>query len=357
MEILFITHDMYVGGAAKQLSLTAAGLLKRGHKVSLYTYVGDSLEHKINKGIRYIPELHPPQSRLKNLIQTPIHIHDLVRRERPDVVISWGTDAGGLTVLGCVGLPVKVVFSERLDPYNEKTINLRLMKFLCGFSDGGVFQTSMVREYYSRIKNSIVCPNPIDPNLNIKEITPIKDRKCEISWVGRMINVHKRMDVAVRAFELIHRKFPEYKLCFYGDGADLLSTKQLVSELGLNNSVIFHGTVKNVIDIVSKSRISLMTSDFEGIPNVIIESFAAGTPVVATDCSPGGARVLIKDSHNGFIVPIGDYSFMAQRVMELLTNDKLSEEFISRSQNKLLELNYNSILDSWNAFVLGMVKN
>lgn len=347
---------MYVGGAAKQLGLTAAGLVNRGHDVSLYTYVGESLEHKIDSRITYISESNPPKSRLSNLLFTPIHIHQLVKKKKPDVVISWGTDAGGLTVLGCMGLPVKVIFSERLDPYHEKTLNLRLMKVLCGFSDGGVFQTSMVKDYYRRIKKSIVCPNPTDPNLSIDSFLAIPDRKKEISWVGRMINVHKRMDVAVKAFSIVHRQYPEYVLSFYGDGPDLNATKGLVKEYGLEKSVLFHGMVNNAMDFVRKARISLMTSDFEGIPNVIIESFSAGTPVVSTDCSPGGARVLIQDSYNGFVVPVGDYKSLANRILNLLSDEKRSEEFILRSKEKMDSLDYNRILDEWNSFIISMVK-
>lgn len=346
---------MYVGGAAKQLGLTATGLINRGHEVSLYTYVGESLEHKIDSRITYIAESNPPRSRLANLFLTPIHIHQLVKNRKPDVVISWGTDAGGLTVLGCIGLSVSVVFSERLDPYHEKTINLRLMKYLCGYSDGGVFQTSMVKDYYSRIKNSIVCPNPIDPNFKIGSFLSISDRQKEIAWVGRMINVHKRMDVAVKAFSIVHSKYPEYVLSFYGDGPDIGATKALVNKLGLKESVVFYGTTNNVIEYVKKARLSLMTSDFEGIPNVIIESFAAGTPVVSTDCSPGGARVLIKDSYNGYIVPIGDYKSLANRVLDLLADDKQSEVFIVRSKDKINDLNYDKILDAWDAFIKSMV--
>lgn len=347
---------MYVGGAAKQLGLTAAGLIDRGHAVSLYTYIGSSLEHKIDPRISYIAEPIPPKSRLANLFVTPIHIRRIVKSRKPDVVISWGTDAGGLTVLGCIGLPVRVVFSERLDPYHEKTLNLRLMKILCGFSDGGVFQTSMVKDYYSRIKKSIVCPNPIDPNINNGTYLPISDRAKEISWVGRMINVHKRMDVAVKAFSIIHAQYPEYVLSFYGDGPDMNATRDLVSKYRLDNSVIFHGTTNNVMEFIRKARVSLMTSDFEGIPNVIIESFSAGTPVVSTDCSPGGARVLISDAYNGFVVPVGDYNSIANRVMNLISDDKLSETFIVRSKEKLENLNYDRILDEWNGFISTIVK-
>lgn len=356
MRILFIIHNMYVGGAAKQIGLTAAGLAERGHDVSIYTYVGESLETEIDSRITYIAEANPPKSRLSNLLFTPVHIHRIVKDRKPDVVVSWGTDAGGLTVLGCKGLPVKVVFSERLDPYHEKTLNLRLMKVLCGYSDGGVFQTNMVRNYYARIRKSVVCPNPIDPNLKIESFLPMSERKKEITWVGRMINVHKRMDVAVKAFSIIHSQYPEYVLSFYGDGPDIDATKALVKEYGLEKSVLFLGTVKNVIEYVKKSRVSLMTSDFEGIPNVIIESFAAGTPVVSTDCSPGGARVLIQDSYNGFIVPAGDYKALADKVLSLLSDDKHSEEFVTRSKDKLESLDYDRILDSWNDFILSMVK-
>lgn len=56
MKILFVIRDMFMGGAGKQLALTASSLVDRGHKVYLYTYVGASLEHRIDSRIIYIAE-------------------------------------------------------------------------------------------------------------------------------------------------------------------------------------------------------------------------------------------------------------------------------------------------------------
>ena len=94
MKILFVIRDMFMGGAGKQLALTASSLVDRGHKVYLYTYVGASLEHRIDSRIIYIAEKNVPTSKLKEYLFTPFHIHRVINQVKPDIAISWRANAG-----------------------------------------------------------------------------------------------------------------------------------------------------------------------------------------------------------------------------------------------------------------------
>ena len=91
---------MFMGGAGKQLALTASSLVDRGHEVYLYTYVGASLEHRIDSRIIYIAEKNVPTSKLKEYLFTPFHIHRVINQVKPDIAISWRANAGCMLVLG-----------------------------------------------------------------------------------------------------------------------------------------------------------------------------------------------------------------------------------------------------------------
>jgi len=343
---------MFMGGAGKQLALTASALVDRGHEVSLYTYIGNTMEHTIDSRIKYVYERNAPKSKISEYLETPGNIRNIVKMVKPDVVISWRANAGCMAVLGCIGLPVKVVFSERSDPYMETNWMLKIATKICDYSDGGVFQTEKAKNFYKRLdKKSIVCPNPVNPNLVLPDIVPIEKRKDEIAWVGRITNTQKRMDVAIDAFFVIHEQLPDVKLSFYGDGVDMEWTRQYVKDKGLDQFVIFHGATKNIIEVVAKSRMLMLSSDYEGIPNVVIESFIAGTPVVATDCSPGGARLLIDDGINGYVVPMRDYTHLAEKSIEVINNNKLSNNYIHSARIKLMEFEPSKIFDKWNLYL------
>lgn len=352
MKILFVIRDMFTGGAGKQLALTAQALVDRGHSVFLYTYIGDTMEHVIDPRIIYIPEPHAPHNKILEYIYTPVHVHHQLKMVKPDIAISWRANAGCMLVLGAIGTNIKTIFSERTDPYMETNLMLKVATRICDFSDGGVFQTSMARDYYKKLSaKSVVIPNPISPNIVFPEIVPIINRKKEIAWVGRFMNCQKRIDIALKAMKIIHKYKPEYTLALYGDGVDMGYAKKMVNNLGLNKCVEFHGVTNDVINVIKCSRLLMLSSDYEGIPNVIIEAFTSGTPVVSTDCSPGGARVLIDDGENGYIVPIRDYKMLACKVLQVIDDDAISTDFILKSREKLKEFDPQSLFDNWNTYI------
>lgn len=356
MRLLFVIRDMFIGGAGKQLALTAKGLVEKGHEVFLYTYIGDVLEHFIDERIVYIPEKRGATTKLREYFLTPFHIHKQIKEVKPDIAISWRANAGFMLVLGAIGLDVKTIFSERSDPYMETSFLLKIATFICNFSDGAVFQTNQVQKYYKRlIPKSVVIPNPVIIQ-NKQLVMPLSQRINEIVWVGRLWNQQKRMDVALKAFKILLSHKPSVKLSIYGDGVDFQSTQLLAKSMGVGKSVIFHGAVTNIIDEIRKYRLLIHTSDYEGIPNVVLEAFQSGVPVVATDCSPGGMRVLIENGENGFIVPIGDTEALAKRCIELLDNDVLSQNFITKGLMKLDDFNYSTIINKWNEYLKNMLR-
>lgn len=353
MKILNIVRSLGYGGAPKHLALIANGLARKGHEVYIYSYNWDTPLQKL-ENVVYIPEEHVIEgSPAKEYFFSIFKIRKQIKKLRPDVVITWRTNAGCLGKLASLGLKVKVLFAEMTDPYLESSKTLNAAKFVCDFSDGGIFQTDSIRDYYKRLSpNGVVIQNPFVLKGGYPDIIDYHDRKKEIAVVGRMFLKQKRQDVALKAFELIHKALPDYKMVFYGDGEDFDKVKAAANKLPIKNSLEFKGSVSNVISYVRQSKVLLLTSDYEGIPNTVLEAFAAGTPVVSTDCSPGGVRVEIDNGINGFIVERGDYESAAARVIEVIKNPKLAEKFIVEGRKKLSYFDYDKVVDKWNDYII-----
>lgn len=102
----------------------------------------------------------------------------------------------------------------------------------------------------------------------------------------------------LRAFSEVHKKHPELKLVILGEGEDEFSEKlkNLSSKLGINDSVVFAGYIKNPHHIISKSTMFVFTSIYEGLGNVLLEALACGKAIISTDCKSGPREILAPDT-------------------------------------------------------------
>lgn len=357
MKILFIVRSIGYGGASKQLAMTANAMARYGHKVFIYSYNWNNLLQDLENVI-YIPENKIIKGLpLKEYIYSIYRIRKQIKSLHPDVVITWRVNAGFLGRIASIGMRVKVIFSERTDPYMESSMALNIAKFFCAFSDGAVFQTLMARDYYKRIASkSVIIPNPFIYVGELPKIIDYKKRNKEIAFVGRFFLRQKRQDLALMSFDIIHKYLPDYKLVFYGSDFDFEKVKQMAKTMPIKDDIVFKGAVGNVIEYIRKSKLVMMASDYEGIPNVILESFAAGTPVVSTDCSPGGARILIDNGKNGYIVKRGDVKNIAMKALFVINHSNVAKSFIKNGREKLEEFHSEKIFSEWNKYILKFKK-
>ena len=149
------------------------------------------------------------------------------------------------------------------------------------------------------------------------------------------------------AFSSFHEKFPEYVLEFYGKGEQRDELMAYSEKLQIQDSVRFMGQISNVYDKMLKAAMYVSSSDFEGMSNSMIEAMALGMPVVCTDCPAGGARMVIDNGENGFLVPIKDADAMCCAMERIAGDPELAQKF-SRNARKLREkLSTDVICKQW----------
>jgi glycosyltransferase involved in cell wall biosynthesis len=119
----------------------------------------------------------------------------------------------------------------------------------------------------------------------------------------------------LRAFALLPR--PDARLLIIGEGKEREKLAALARRLGIAGRVDLHGFVDNPFPYLARSDLVVLSSRREGLPNVLVESMALGTPVVATDCS-GGVRELLQDGRLGALAPVGDPQALNQAIMRAI---------------------------------------
>lgn len=334
------------------LAALANYLAEQGNTTYLFTYENNVMRQPIDDRLIHVPCKRNYRIRGVRRFLQLLSIRKTIYDKRPDIVISFADYPNLLTLLAATGTNVRVIVSERGNPYSENKGKMyKFNTFMYQFADGIVFQTETAKEFFKKSirEKSIIIPNPVMVN-NLPDRWTGK-RKDEIVSVGRFELVTKRQDIMLKAFKKVITKYPNIKLVFYGDGEDKAKIQNITDELGIREHVIFAGVTDDINESIRYSRLFVLSSDSEGIPNALIEAMSIGLPCVSTDCSPGGARLLIDDMKNGIIVPCGNPDALAEAIIFLLDNDKKSEEFGIEAMKIIEKFEPAKIFKVWDTFI------
>jgi glycosyltransferase involved in cell wall biosynthesis len=148
--------------------------------------------------------------------------------------------------------------------------------------------------------------------------------------VGKL-EKQKAFHYAIYAFGELVKDHPNLRLKIAGSGAKLDALRKLCIDLGVFEKVDFLGFVSNLDDLYRNARATLLTSLYEGFPNVLIESISFGTPIVAFDCLSGPSEIV--NSNNGVLVPMYDVDALKNAVKFVLIKEWDCES-ITKTANK-----------------------
>ena len=128
----------------------------------------------------------------------------------------------------------------------------------------------------------------------------------------------KNFPLLINAFQQIQEE-TKAKLVILGGGPEKPKLKKLIQEYEISDHVYLPGYVSNPYAYLSRASLFALSSDFEGLPTVLIEALACGCPVVSTDC-PSGPREILEDGKWGTLVPVGDAEKLAEAMVKTLNN-------------------------------------
>jgi len=147
---------------------------------------------------------------------------------------------------------------------------------------------------------------------NIAPALPALPHSVRVVMVARMNDSAKRHDIFLKAAARVSAQHPKLEFVLVGDGPLRPGLEATAAKLGLQGRVLFLGDRRDVPAVLASCDVSVLSSDSESLSNAIMESMAAGLPVIA--CRVGGNDELIRDGENGFLVPAGDDEEMTERI-------------------------------------------
>jgi glycosyltransferase involved in cell wall biosynthesis len=210
-----------------------------------------------------------------------------------------------------------------------------------------ICQNRESKEYFENKKfksRLIELPNPV----NFADVPTERPEQVadEIVNVGRLIE-QKNQRLLIEAFSEISEAYPNYTLKIYGEGPLKETLSNQIREKKLQDRVFLMGTKKRVMYEVNKASIFVLSSDFEGFPNVLIEAMATGMPVISSDFKTGVARELITSDRNGYLFEVGNKDELVKKIKMLI--NKKSDFLLMGEENRKVAMRYkdNVIAKEW----------
>ena len=156
----------------------------------------------------------------------------------------------------------------------------------------------------------------------------------------------------LHAFKSVLHELPGEQLMIYGEGELKDELVNLTKKLCIDSSVHFEGYESNMQEVYRNAKILVLTSQYEGMPNVLLEALASSVPVVSTDCPCGGPRMVIEDGVNGFLVPVGDSLRTSEAIVRIIGNENTLKTMRKESYITAQSFHPENILDNWERMIL-----
>lgn len=354
-KILFAIPSLGSGGAERVICTLANALTARGYEVSVLLVGNSRIHYHLSDQVQKIPlECEERYGNLNTAARYVSRIRDIraaLKANGADVVISFMSENNTDVCFAAMGLKVPVIVSERNDPSIDPAGRAKQLLRSLAYcrANGFVFQTPDAQSYFrKRIQDkSCIIYNPLSAQIPAP-YTGQRDKR--IVSVGRL-HKQKNFPMLIDAFQAFNREHPDYTLEIYGEGPLEEKLQQLVQEKGLADKVIFQGFCKDVHDKIRAAAFFVMTSNFEGMPNALVEAMALGMPCISTDCRCGGPRMLIRNKENGLLIPVGDADALLQAMKTLAEDPQLAQTLGKQAESLKAQVDTQTVVDQWLAYV------
>jgi glycosyltransferase involved in cell wall biosynthesis len=338
-RVSIILHQFGWGGVERVAAILANGFAERGLETELLICAEGGPGEAELRGIlgekvalRFFREACG--SRSTDLFKGFIEMGKYLRHSKPNVVLSAGNNISlfslFLTRLFCsrqtrlfikTTNPVLRPHDNHLKRFFRRSCYAIIFRFCDGVLTLSDAESAHLCKIYKCLRNKIVTVcNPYVTELNRHKApgvcARIENRPKLLMAVGRMHH-QKRFDVLLQAFARAREKI-DCRLVILGDGEDRSALKTLSIKLGIAHLIEMPGYVSNVHMLLSRSDLLVLSSDYEGLPAVVLEALAQNCPVVSTD-SFLGARELLGAATRCDVTPTRDPEALAAAIVNSLS--------------------------------------
>ena len=340
MKFLFVTPSLSNGGAERVVSILSSELTRLGHQTDIVIYFKKDEEYEVSKYVNkiYLANSESDYFKISHWNRLSM-LRKIIKEQSPDYVIPFLWYVCLHVCVALFGLKVRIIQTVRNNPAtapNKKLLRV-LRDFFIKCSYKIMVQNNDQKRYFSKNlqKKIFVLPNPVRGDLIDCQNKNDTD-KTIIATAGRL-NAQKNFFMLIDAFEKVYKNHKELELRIYGDGELKEDLQKYIDDKKLSETIKLMGRTNDMKSMLESIDLYVLSSNYEGMPNSLMEAMAAGVPCVSTDC-PTGPSDLIQDGENGLLVPVNDASAMSKAIEKMLFES--DKNFFGKKGQEFLYSNF-----------------
>ncbi len=332
-HLMIVIHSLSGGGAERVAVDLSAYWVQRGYRVTLVTQAAAGADvYPLHPSVkRYALGTASFSSGKVSAIVANLRrvwaLRQLIKQERPTIVLGMMTTASVLSIVAARGLSCRVLATEHTHPPSQELPEmwLRLRRWAYPQAAAVVALTAGTAAWLTEnVPGSrvTVIPNAVRWPLETSEPVlspPPKNGRYRLLAAGRL-HPHKGFDLLIQAFQAIARHFPDWDLVILGEGERRDELQDQIDNAGLTARVSMPGRVGNVGDWYTQSDLYVLSSRVEGLSNTLLEAMASGLAPVAFDCETG-PREIVRHGIDGVLVsPSEDDEALAAHLSDMMAH-------------------------------------
>lgn len=311
-KIILAVCQIAGGGAERVVSIWSAKLAEQGYDVSILVFGRQKNEYQLPSNVKVL-SIVPCYDDFQKLsyFKRYLRFRKVLKENKPDVLISFLPTVQVWCSFASFGLKIRRIETIRNNPWLDFSTNkfFRKLWLKCfNKADSIIVQTKEQIEFFKE-KNKNKCrviPNPVAKEF-LASNSKQPNRKVRSFVASGRISPQKNYPLMIESFKNAHKKYPDIKLDIFGKGDKnyVKKIEKIINEEELSDSINLRGYSNNLAEEYLNADAFLMTSDYEGLPNSLIEAMASKLICISTDCKTG-PKDLIDDGVSGFLAKTGD---------------------------------------------------
>ena len=326
MRIVVVISSLSRGGAERVVSILTREWAKCHHVIiGLFDGAHQAYEHGGRVIDLRLPPLRSPLKRAFRVGARSIELVRLYQRERPDRIVSFMENANtpAIAAAALTGFLDRLCVSVRNNPSMMEAPYRVLIPWLYRVPGRVVAPSEGVKEGLEEMgvpaEKLLTIPNPVVTRSVATAGTPSPFPKSFILGIGRL-HAQKGFDRLLRAFSNVDSR--DLNLVILGEGQERTALISLAKTLGIRQRAHLPGAVSNIGAWYQHAQCFVLSSNYEGWPNVLVEAMAHGCPVVSFDCRYGPAEIC-EGGKSGLLVAQDDIKALTTAITRVVSDSAL----------------------------------